>query len=176
MWLTKATNPNRKMKIFHHICQPNPVLHPQVCLLHLVLYHPVNKQVVPLILYQHSNLLLQLAHQLALNPVCQHLHIHHQDHHHHLLPAPVSLYSLLLPVTVPSYQQIIFLESMRSTWAPELMIYLKCRFFFINLSTATGIMPLLKTLPLYLIYVAISQPTDNPSLGGRVIRKVLKYK
>ena len=60
----------------HHICQPNPVLHPQVCLLHLVLYHPVNKQVVPFILYQHSNLLLQLAHQLALNPGCQHLHIH----------------------------------------------------------------------------------------------------
>ena len=112
-------------KIFHHTCRPNLVLYPQVQLLHLVLYHQVNKHVVPLLLLQHFHGLLHLAHHLALNPVCQHLHIHHQGYHHNLGPVLVSLYSLLKPV--PQYQQIIFLELMKSTLALELMIYLKCK-------------------------------------------------
>ena len=130
------------MEIFHQICRPDLVLHPQVrLLLNLVLYHLVIKHVVPLLLhYQHSNLLLQLAHHLALNPGCKHLPIHLQGYHHHPCPALVSLYSLL---TVPQYQQTILLELMKSTLALELMIYLNFKILAINLSSATGILPLL---------------------------------
>ena len=176
---------DRKMqtKIFNHIRHPNPVLYPQVqrmlqiylCVLHPAHYHLVNKHVVLLLLlYQHSHLLPQLAHHLALSPVCQHLHIHHQGYHHHLWPALVSLYSLLIPAL--QYRQIILWELMKSTLALELMTYLKCKILLINLYRVTGILPLLTALnlPLYLIYVVISQPIDNPSLEGG--RKTQKYK